>query len=108
MGSHPQLTQWVETHETLLSSVLLGRPQGGTRLRGLMLSQNASGEFLLRLCEGADDAWMIWSEMRRARSQFGRPYAEALVSSWLDRLEADGWRVVWQARRADAPLAVAA
>jgi hypothetical protein len=108
MGTHAQLAQWVETHETLLSSALLGRPHGGARLRGLLLSENADGEYLLRLCEGADDGWMIWTEMRRARSQFGRGYAEALASSWLDRMEADGWRVTWQARRANAPLPVAA
>lgn len=108
MGTHAQLAQWVETHETLLSSVLLGRPHGGARLRGLLLSENAHGEYLLRLCEGADDGWMIWTEMRRARSQFGRGYAEALASSWLDRMEGDGWHVTWQARRVDTPLAVAA
>lgn len=102
MGSHAQLAHGVETHETLWTSVLLDRPQGGTRLRGLLLSETDGGEFLLRLCEGADDAWMIWTEQRRVRSQFGRTYAEALASSWLDRLEADGWRVVWQARREDA------
>lgn len=110
MGTHAQLAHWVENHETLLASVLLDRPHGGTRLRGLLLSQTASGEYLLRLCEGADDAWMIWIDQRRARSQFGRAYAEALASSWLDRMEADGWRVTWQARRADlsARLPVAA
>lgn len=103
MGSHAQLAQSVETHETLLASVLLDRPQGGTRLRGLMLSETGGGEYHLRLCEGADDAWMIWVDQRRARSQFGRAYAEALMSSWLDRMEADGWRVVWQAHRERAP-----
>ncbi|WP_370306312.1 hypothetical protein [Sinimarinibacterium flocculans] len=103
MGSHAQLAQGVETHETLLASVLLIRPHGGARLRGLLLSETESGEFLLRLCEGADDAWMIWIDQRRARSQFGRTYAEALTSSWLDRMEADGWRVTWQARREDLP-----
>lgn len=101
MGTHAQLAQWVENHEALVTSVLLSRPHGGTRLRGLMLSETAGGEFLLRLCEGADDAWMIWSDQRRTRSQFGRGYAEALASSWLDRMEADGWRVIWQARRED-------
>lgn len=108
MGSHAQLAQWVETNETLLSSTLLTRAHGGARLRGLLLSEGAEGEYRLRLCEGADDGWMIWTEMRRARSQFGRAYAEALASSWLDRLEADGWRVSWQARCSKRALAVAA
>ncbi|MES0875227.1 hypothetical protein [Sinimarinibacterium thermocellulolyticum] len=101
MGTHAQLASGVEQHETLLASILLDRAHGGTRLRGLLLSETASGEYRLRLCEGADDAWMIWIDQRRARSQFGRAYAEALASSWLDRMEADGWRVIWQARRED-------
>ncbi len=108
MGSHAQLAQWIESNETLLSSVLLTRPQGGARMRGLFVSRSDTDDCLLRLCEGADDAWMIWIDQRRARSQFGEAYADALAAAWLERMEADGWRVAWSARRSAQAMPIAA
>lgn len=106
MASHAVLSEWIEDHETLLSSVMLSRR--GTGMRALFISQDERGDFLLRLCEGADDGWMVWVDQRRTRSRFGRAYADALGNAWLDRLEAAGWQVGWSARaepgRADTAL----
>ncbi|SFF24934.1 hypothetical protein SAMN04488120_101165 [Fontimonas thermophila] len=110
MGPHATLSAWIETHETLLASVLLTR--NGAGMRALFVSQDARGDCLLRLCEGADDGWMVWIDQRRTRSRFGTAYADALANAWLDRLEAAGWRIGWSARRtpavAGAPLTAAA
>lgn len=98
MASHAALSEWIETHETLVSSVLLMRSGG---LRALFLSEDDQGNCLLRLCEGVDDSWMVWVDQRRTRSRFGRSYAGALLKSWLSRLEGEGWRVEWSARFED-------
>lgn len=96
MASHAALGAAIERQETLISSVLLSSERG---LCGLFLSVDASGEFRLRRCEGYDDAWMVWREQRRLRSGFGRSYAEAVTGAALARLEREGWRVDWLARR---------
>ncbi|HEX4896454.1 MAG TPA: hypothetical protein VFV11_09015 [Solimonas sp.] len=106
IASHARFSEWIETQETLLGSHLLVHPRSGA-LSALFLSQDGNGEYLVRLCEGADDACMRWSDQRRARSRFGRGYAEALAGAWLTRLESAGWRLEWSARReAAAPAAM--
>ncbi|MFP5305822.1 MAG: hypothetical protein ACLGI7_08360 [Gammaproteobacteria bacterium] len=98
MASHAVLSEWIDDHETLLASVLLSRVDGRPGLRGFFVSEDASGNYLLRLCEGADDSWMIWIDQRRTRSRFGRAYADALGNAWLSRMGAAGWRIDWSAR----------
>ncbi|MDD3761892.1 MAG: hypothetical protein PHP86_01190 [Nevskiales bacterium] len=100
MASHAALTEWIEDHETLLASYLLTRDRltGRGGMTALFVSRDERGEYLLRLCEGADDGWMVWVDQRRTRSRFGRAYADGLAGAWLSRLETAGWRVDWSAR----------
>lgn len=101
MAPHSSLSAWIEAHEQLLSSSLLWGEQG---LCAVFLSRDSRGDYLLRLCEGRDDAWMTWREQRRLRSGFGRSYAEAIAGTALARLEQSGWRVEWSARAAPEAL----
>lgn len=98
MASHADLGTAVERGETLVSSVLLSGARG---ICGVFLSLAADGSYWLRRCEGYDDAWMVWREQRPLRSGFGRSYAEAVTGAALARLEREGWRVEWMARRED-------
>ena len=104
MGPVTALADWIERNEYLLTSHLLAHDQSddaGNTLCAVFLSCNADGEYLLRLCDGFNDAMMIWREQRRARSMFGRAYAEAIINQWLTQRERMGYRVEWSARRED-------
>lgn len=99
MAPHSSLSAWIERHETLLTSALLSGDQG---LCGLFISRDTNGDYLLRRCEGRDDAWMVWREQRRIRSLFGRSYVDALATAWIRRSERQGHCVEWLARVPDA------
>ncbi|AXQ31546.1 hypothetical protein D0B54_23920 [Solimonas sp. K1W22B-7] len=101
MAPHAELSAWIESREELLSSALLGGEPG---LCAVFLSCDDQGDYLLRLCDGADDRWMTWREQRRLRSGFGRSYAEAIANAALTRLERGGWQLEWMARTAPAAL----
>lgn len=104
MGPVTALAEWIERNETLLTSHLLSHDTGdadGNTLCAVFLSHDADGDYRLRLCEGFNDAMMIWREQRRARTMFGRSYAEAIVNQWLTQRERLGYRVEWSARRQD-------
>jgi hypothetical protein len=101
MAPHAELSAWIETREELLSSALLGGDGG---MCAVFLSRDPRGDYLLRLCEGADDRWMTWREQRRLRSSFGRSYAEALANAALARLERGGWQLEWLARASPEAL----
>jgi hypothetical protein len=99
MAPHSSLSAWIERHETLLTSALLSGDQG---FCGLFISRDTNGDYLLRRCEGRDDAWMVWREQRRIRSLFGRSYVDALATAWIRRSERQGHCVEWLARVPDA------
>lgn len=101
MAPHAELSSWIESSEELLSSALLGGDQG---LCAVFLSRDAKGDYLLRLCDGADDRWMTWREQRRLRSGFGRSYAEAIANAAMTRLERSGWQLEWLARASPEAL----
>ena len=101
MAAHAELSTWIETREELLSSALLGGDRG---MCAVFLSRDSQGDYLLRLCDGADDRWMTWREQRRLRSAFGRSYAEALANAAMTRLERSGWQLEWLARASPEAL----
>lgn len=101
MAAHAELSTWIETREELLSSALLG---GAGGMCAVFLSRDTQGDYLLRLCDGADDRWMTWREQRRLRSAFGRSYAEALANAAMTRLERSGWQLEWLARASPEAL----
>ena len=101
MAAHAELSTWIETREELLSSALLG---GAGGMCAVFLSRDPQGDYLLRLCDGADDRWMTWREQRRLRSAFGRSYAEALANAAMSRLERSGWQLEWLARASPEAL----
>ena len=101
MAAHAELSTWIETREELLSSALLGGDRG---MCAVFLSRDPQGDYLLRLCDGADDRWMTWREQRRLRSAFGRSYAEALANAAMTRLERSGWQLEWLARASPEAL----
>lgn len=104
MGAVTTLAEWIERNEILLTSHLLAHEacdDAGNTVCAVFLSRNADGEFLLRLCDGFNDAMMTWREQRRARPMFGRAYAEAIANQWLTQRERMGYRVEWSARRQD-------
>ena len=104
IGPVTALAEWIERNETLLTSHLLAHEDGddaGNTLCAVFLSSNADGEYLLRLRDGFNDAMMVWRERRRAKSMFGRAYAEAIINQWLSQRERMGYCVQWSARRED-------
>ncbi len=101
LASHARFSEWIENNEELLASYLLLQTRSG-ELAGVFLSRDGNGEFLIRLCQGPDDACMHWQDQRRCRSRFGRGYAEALVQAWLTRLETQHWRLEWSAQNTEA------
>ncbi len=104
LASHSRFSEWIESNEQLLASYLLQQPSNG-ELAGVFLSRDGNGEFLIRVCQGQDDACMHWQDQRRCRSRFGRAYAEALVEALLTRLEAQRWQLEWSARQTEPAAA---
>ncbi|MGH8444927.1 MAG: hypothetical protein ACREVL_06645 [Solimonas sp.] len=109
-GSHDEFSARIERSETIVFNALL-MPDTATQhygARAVMVSRGDGGQHWLRVCEGADERWMRWTEQRRLRMQFGATYAEALAQAWITRWERDGWKVEWSQRNAAPPEAVAA
>ncbi|WP_020647872.1 hypothetical protein [Solimonas variicoloris] len=109
-GSHDEFSAQIERVETLVFNALL-MPRDGAApygARAVIVSRTAAGQHWLRVCEGADERWMRWTEQRRLRMQFGETYAEALAQAWIARWEREGWQVEWSQRRDALPAEAAA
>lgn len=94
MASHAAFSEWIDTHEQLLSNSLLVHPHENS-VCAVFVSRSEAGEYRVRLCEGHDDGWMTWRDQRRSQARFGRAYAEALAGAWQQRLERAGYQREW-------------
>ncbi|NKF21128.1 hypothetical protein [Solimonas marina] len=107
-GSHDEFSARIERSESLLFNALLLPLRQDHGARAVIVSRTADGQHWLRVCEGADERWMRWTEQRRLRMQFGQSYAEALAQAWIARWEREGWKLEWSQQAATDELPVAA
>lgn len=99
-GSLHAFGAWLDRHERAHAvMVLRNDADPERRLAALFLTEDRSGDFLLRACEGADEKALRWTALTRYEADLGLWHATAVLQVWRQMRERAGYRETWSLRR---------